>query len=54
MTRRALVGAARELFARDGFAATGREAIVARAGLTRGALYHHFANKEALFRVVFE
>ena len=53
-TRGALVRAARELFAQDGYTATGREAIVERAGVTRGALYHHFADKEALFRAVFE
>jgi AcrR family transcriptional regulator len=53
-TRGALVKAARELFARDGYSATGREAIVERAGVTRGALYHHFGDKEGLFRAVFE
>lgn len=53
-TRGALLKAARELFTRDGYAATGREAIVERAGVTRGAMYHHFADKEALFREVFE
>ena len=53
-TRGALMQAARELFARAGFAATGREAIVERAGVTRGALYHHFGDKEGLFRAVFE
>jgi AcrR family transcriptional regulator len=37
--------AARELFAEKGFAQTGREEIAERAGVTRGALYHHFASK---------
>ena len=44
-TRAALLRAARELFAEKGFAATGREEIARRAGVTRGALYHHFASK---------
>src|ERR1700729_3259903 len=44
-TRGALLLAARELFAEKGFAATGREEIAERAGVTRGALYHHFASK---------
>ena len=53
-TRAALLRAARELFGSKGYAATGREEIVDRAGVTRGALYHHFANKEEVFRAVFE
>jgi AcrR family transcriptional regulator len=53
-TQGALVLAARELFTRDGYAATGREAIVERAGVTRGALYHHYTDKEGLFRAVVE
>ncbi len=53
-TRRALLTAARELFAADGFQATRTEEIVRRAGLTRGALYHHFLDKEDLFRAVYE
>jgi AcrR family transcriptional regulator len=53
-TRGALLAAARELFAERGFAGAGREEIVERAGVTRGALYHHFASKEALFQAVFE
>jgi AcrR family transcriptional regulator len=47
-TRSALVSAARELFAEKGFAATSRDEIAARAGVTRGALYHHFDSKTAL------
>lgn len=53
-TRRALLDTARELFAENGFGATRTEEIVQRAGLTRGALYHHFRDKEDLFRAVFE
>ena len=53
-TRRALLDTARRLFARDGFAATRTEEIAEEAGLTRGALYHHFRDKEDLFRAVHE
>lgn len=53
-TTSALVGAARELFAADGYAATSLDAVVERAGLTKGALYHHYAGKRELFAAVFE
>jgi AcrR family transcriptional regulator len=53
-TRAALLAAGRRLFVEKGYYATGTEEIVAAAGVgTRGALYHHFANKEALFLAVF-
>ncbi len=53
-TRSALVAAARALFAERGFSAVPAEEVVARAGVTRGALYHHFADKKDLFRAVVE
>src|SRR5919107_3863885 len=51
-TRRALLDAARSLFAERGYHGAAAEEIVRRAGLTRGALYHHFEDKRDLFRVV--
>ena len=53
-TRAALVQAARDLFGEHGFAETSTDEVVARAGVTKGALYHHFRGKEDLFRAVFE
>jgi AcrR family transcriptional regulator len=53
-TREALIGAARPLFAEHGFGKVGTESIVRSAGVTRGALYHQFADKTELFAAVFE
>ncbi len=53
-TRAALVGAGRRLFAERGYADVGTEEIVREAGVTRGALYHHFEGKRDLMRAVYE
>lgn len=53
-TRAALMDAAKALFLNKGYAETATPDVVAAAGVTRGALYHHFEDKKALFRAVIE
>ena len=53
-TRRALLDAGRELFAEKGYHGAAAAEVVRRAGVTRGALYHHFEDKRDLFRAVVE
>ncbi len=53
-TKRALIDVAEELFTTHGYASTSLDAIVAGAQVTKGALYHHFSGKQALFESVFE
>lgn len=53
-TKRALVDVAERLFAEKGYAGTSLDAIVSGARVTKGALYHHFSGKQALFESVFE
>jgi AcrR family transcriptional regulator len=53
-TRQALVAAARSLFTEHGYGAVGLAEIVRAAGVTKGALYHHFESKAALFHAVLE
>jgi AcrR family transcriptional regulator len=52
-TRQSLLNAAQHLFVSQGYFNTGTEEIVREAGVTRGALYHHFGSKKALFLEVF-
>lgn len=51
-TAEAVLTTAARLFAADGFAAVGLEAVARAAGVTRGAVYHHYPSKQALFLAV--
>lgn len=53
-TRRRLVECAAELFTERGYAGTSLDEVVASANVTKGALYHHYSGKQALFEAVFE
>jgi AcrR family transcriptional regulator len=53
-TRRALIDVAARLFTEHGYAGTSLDAIVGGARVTKGALYHHFTGKQAVFEAVFE
>ena len=53
-TKRALIDVAGRLFTEQGYAATSLDQIVAGARVTKGALYHHFSGKQAVYEAVFE
>jgi AcrR family transcriptional regulator len=53
-TKARMLVVARDLFVRRGYAAVPAEDLVREAGLTRGALYHHFGGKEGLFAALYE
>ena len=48
-TRKSVLDAALRVFSRKGYAAAALKEIAEEAGVTRGAIYHHFANKEQLY-----
>ena len=52
-TRGRLLAVARELFARQGYEATATAQILSEAGVSRGAMYHHFPSKRDVFEAVF-
>jgi AcrR family transcriptional regulator len=54
VTRQRLIEVATELFADRGYEATSIEAVLERAGVSRGSLYHHFSGKDRLFEAVVE
>src|SRR5437773_8701943 len=54
LTRERLIATATELFASKGYEGTSIEMVLHDADVSRGALYHHFGNKEALFEAVLE
>ncbi|HST85878.1 MAG TPA: TetR/AcrR family transcriptional regulator [Kineosporiaceae bacterium] len=54
LTRAALLSAGRRLFGMEGYASVGTERVAREAGLTRGALYHQFPDKSALFAAVLD
>ena len=53
-TRNLLIEVARKNFTEHGYAGTSIDDVIQQAGVARGALYHHFPGKEALFRAVYE
>jgi AcrR family transcriptional regulator len=53
-TKRALIDVASGLFTTQGYAGTSLDSIVSGARVTKGALYHHFSGKQAVFEAVFE
>src|SRR3546814_8503843 len=53
-TRSTLLKLARQMFGKTGYADASMDELTAAAGMTRGALYHHFGSKQGLFEAVVE